>query len=169
MRYEIAYVSQSGNTEKLAYGIFDKLSDKTTMITDLSHEDITGKAEIYLLGFGVNKGTVPLSVMDALDELHGKKIIFFLTSGVEPTESYRKTIEKKLLPFIPDDCEYKGLFMCYGKWSENILRKVQEALDEEPGNQTAMKVLEESKKATSHPNEADFSEAVKFIRHTVSR
>jgi flavodoxin len=164
MRYEIAYVSQSGNTERMAYGIADNLSDNSTVITDLANEKITGQADIYMLGFGVNKGTIPLSLMDALDELHGKKIIFFVTSGVEPTEEYKHSVEKKLMPFLPDDCEYYGLFMCYGKWNENVLQKAQNILSSDPENQTAKRVLAEAKNATAHPNDSDFAEVVRFIK-----
>ena len=36
MKYEVAYISASGNTEKLAHGIADMLPEKDTFVTDLS-------------------------------------------------------------------------------------------------------------------------------------
>ena len=38
MKYEIAYVSLSGNTEKVAHGIADRFPVKDTIVTDLTHE-----------------------------------------------------------------------------------------------------------------------------------
>jgi flavodoxin len=164
MRYEIAYVSKSGNTEHLAYGIADNLSDNRTVITDLASEKITGKAEIYLLGFGVNKGIIPISLIDTLEELHNKKVVFFVTSGIEPTEEYKHSIEKKVLPFLSDDCDYRGMFMCYGKWSEDILQKAKNMLITDPENQTMKKFLNETDNAANHPDKNDFAEAVRFIK-----
>ena len=46
MKYEIAYLSTSGNTEKLAHGIADYLPVSETFVTDLRVEDVTGQAEI---------------------------------------------------------------------------------------------------------------------------
>lgn len=74
----------------------------------ITYEDITGKADAYLIGLGVNNGTVPWKVMEVLDELHGKTILFFITSGMKPTREYSDAIERKLLPFLPDDSDYKG-------------------------------------------------------------
>jgi flavodoxin len=163
MHYEIAYVSQSGNTENLAYGIADALGDSETVLTDLSQEQVTGKADVYLIGYGINKGAVPLTVMDALDELHEKEIIFLVTCGIEPTDEYKSSVEKKIVPFISDDCDYKGLFMCYGEWDEKILNAAKAKLAEEPDNPSMKKVVEEAKKAASHPTEDDYANAAKFI------
>jgi hypothetical protein len=168
MQVEIAYVSLSGNTEKLAHELADKFPPEDTFVTDLSHEMITGTADTYLFGFGVNKGAVPLSIMDALDELHEKKIMFFVTCGMEPTEEYKETVEKRLLPFIPDDCIYCGLFMCRGKFPENVIRAVQNKLEEEPDNSYARRVLADAEGSSEHPSASDCEQAYSFISERLS-
>jgi flavodoxin len=167
MLYEIAYISRSGNTEKLANGIADKLPPNASVVTNLTEENITGKADTYLLCFGVNKGTVPIALMDALDELSEKRIMFFVTGGAEPTEEYKAAIEKKIVPFIPDDCEYCGLFMCRGKFDDKIVSAAKETLQNDPENIKAQKILECAKKAESHPDADDFDNAVKFIEENL--
>ena len=164
MKIEIAFVSLSGNTENLAHGIADNLPHDKTFVTDLTHEDITGKADAYLIGFGVNKGTVPLKIMDVLDELHGKKIMFFVTCGMEPVREYRDAVEKKLLPFLPDDCEYLGLFMCQGEFPNNVLSAARNKLSEEPDNKYAQRILDDAELSAGHPNEMDFENAHNFIK-----
>lgn len=164
MKYEVAYVSVSGNSEKLMHGIADTLPHRKTFVTDLSHEEITGKADVYLIGFGVNKGAIPLRVMEILEELHGKTLLFFITCGMDPVDEYREMIEKKLLPFLPDDCDYKGVFICPGKFSEDVLRSARMLLEDEPDNPYAQKILEDSELSREHPNQSDVEHAYRFIR-----
>ena len=106
LNYEIAYYSLSGNTEKLAYGIAKRLPENQAFLTNLQEEEVTLAADVYLVGFGINNGTVPLKVMDALDRLAGKKIFLFVTCGIEPSEEYKRLIERKIEPFLPDECDY---------------------------------------------------------------
>lgn len=164
MKYEIAYISQSGNSEKLAHGIADGLPQDSTFVTDLSCEKVTGKADIYLIVFGINRGMVPLKVMELLEELHGKILLFFITSGMEPVQEYRDAMERKLLPFIPDDCDYRGLFMCPGRFPEHVLRAAQEKLAVEPEYAAAKNVLSDAELSADHPNQTDIENAGRFIR-----
>lgn len=163
MKYEIAYVSLSGNTEKLAHGIADKFPVSETILTDLSCEELSLTADIYLLGFGVNKGTVPLKIMEALDELHNKTIMFFVTAGMEPELSYRDSVENKITPFLPDDCNYLGMFMCQGKFPDEVLRAARLKLEEEPDNKYAKRIILDDELSNVHPNEKDFENAYNFI------
>lgn len=164
MKYEIAYVSLSGNTQKLAYGIADRLPKSQTIITNLDSDELSKNADVYLIGFGVNKGTIPLKVMDALDELNGKIILFFVTCGMELTEMYRDAVEKKLLPFMPESCDYRGLFMCQGQFSDHITQAIRQKYREDTGNKYAQRILNDVECASGHPNRADYENAVRFIR-----
>lgn len=163
MKYEIAYVSLSGNTEKIAHGIADRFPVKDTIVTDLTHEKMSKKADVYLLGFGVNKGTMPLKIMEALEELHGKKIMFFITCGMEPEKQYRDMIESKITPFLPEDCDYRGMFMCQGKFPDNVLAAAKKKLQEEPGNKYAEQIILDDELSNTHPNETDYDHAYKYI------
>ena len=58
LNYEIAYYSLSGNTEKLAYGIAKRLPENQAFLTNLQEEEVTLAADVYLVGFGINNGTV---------------------------------------------------------------------------------------------------------------
>jgi hypothetical protein len=163
MKYEIAYLSLSGNTEKLAYGIADELPSNETIITDLSNEELSGQAEICLLCFGADKGTVPVKIMDALDELENKTIMLFITSGIEPTEEYISSVENKVSPFLPDECDYRGMFMCRSKFPDNVLSAAKQKLAEEPDNRYARKILSDAETSANHPNKDDYKNAYRFI------
>ncbi len=163
MKYEIAYLSLSGNAEKLAHGIADSLPHNQTLVTNLAHKRITSKADIYIIGFGMNKGTVPIDIINTLDELQGKRIMFFVTCGLDPSEKHQKDVEKKLFPFMPDDCDYCGLFMCRGKIPDNVVNAIYDKLIEWGDNQSAMKILEEAALSENHPDSTDIENACAFI------
>lgn len=151
MKYEIAYVSLSGNTEKLYHGIADSLPTQETLVTDIYHKEITKESDVHLIGFDVNKGTVSPKMMEVLDELHDKIVMFLVTCGMEPIREYRDTVEKKLLSFLPDDCEYLGMFMCQGKLPDTVLQASRNRLSEYPVNKSVRRILKESKPSHSHP------------------
>jgi len=98
MKYEVAYISSSGNTEKLAHGIADSLPHRDTFVTDLSCEEITGKADVYLIGFGLKKEAIPLKIMDVLEELEGKTILFFVR---HPSNRQRLMSKRWNVSWIP--------------------------------------------------------------------
>ena len=121
------------------------------------------KADVYLLGFGVNKGIIPLKIIEALEELHGKKIMFFITCGMEPEKQYRDMIESKITPFFPENCDYRGMFMCQGKFPDEVLRAARLKLEEEPDNKYAKRIILDDELSNVHPNEKDFENAYNFI------
>lgn len=75
LNYEIAYYSLSGNTEKLAYGIAKRLPENQAFLTNLQEEEVTLAADVYLVGFGINNGTVPLKVMERIEPAGRKEDI----------------------------------------------------------------------------------------------
>ena len=163
MKYEVAYISNSGNTATVAEEIADMLSEEDVRLTDLSCGEASEDADVYLIGFGVNRGTVPMRIMDALEVAEGKTVLLFVTCGMEPTESYKFSIERKILPFLPDDCDYRGLFLCPGQFPEEVVRNIQEVLRCQPDNAQARSLLEHHQKTYGHPNEDDLEELREFI------
>ena len=164
MKYEVAYISGSGNTEKLAHGIADSLPHRDTFVTDLSCEDITGKADVYLIGFGMKKEAIPLKIMDVLEELEGKTILFFVTASIKPTEAHVKEIERKLDPFMPSNCDYRGLYLCPGQVSEETLSKLRTLLEQDPENEHAKAAYDACSHTIGRPNQEDIDDACDFIR-----
>jgi len=164
MKYEVAYISRSGNTEKLAHGIADCLPSEDTFVTDLATEEITDKADVYLIGFGLRNNTIPLKIMDVLEKLEGKIIIFFATAPVIPTEEHTKEVERRLEPFMPDECDYRGLFLCPGQVSEESFNKIRTVLEQNPGNEQAEMVYNIYNSINGHPDENDIADACKFVR-----
>lgn len=167
MKYEIAYISGSGNTEKLAHTIADSLPHRDTFVTDLSCEEITEKADMYLIGFGMKQEAIPIKIMDVLEkleELEDKTVLLFVTAPVEPTEEHIKEVKRKLDPFIPNNCNYKGLYLCPGQVSEETFIKVKMLLEQDPENEQAKSAYSVCQQTMGHPNQEDINDACNFIR-----
>lgn len=163
MKYEIAYLSNSGNTATLAREIAELLCEEEMRLVDLSYDDLAEDADVYFMGFGLNRGTVPMKIMDGLELAEGKTVLLFATCGMEPTEEYKASVERKILPFLPDDCDYKGLFLCGGQFPEELVQKMQRVLRAQPENEQAKLFLQHHRKTCTHPNEQDLEALRDFV------
>lgn len=163
MKYEIAYYSRSGNTAMLAEEIAELLSSEDVRLTDLNCSDASDDADMYIIGFGINRGAVPMKVMDVLEQAEGKEIVLFVTCGMEPSEKYRISVERRVKPFLPDDCVYHGLFLCAGRFPDEVIAGVEATLERQPDNQQAQSVLANHEKTRNHPDKADIQNIRDFI------
>lgn len=168
MKYEIAYLSSSGNTALLARTIAAMFPAEEAQLTDMAREEIFPAADVYFIGFGVNRAAVPLKVMEALEYTGGKRALLFVTCGMEPTDDYKAQIEQKVLPFVPDDCDYRGLYLCAGQFPEEVERSLRETFQQNPDNAQTKRLLENCRKACGHPNGADLDALRFFVREALS-
>ena len=103
--------------------------------------------------------------MDVLENLEGKTILCCVTCGMTLHES-KDSIEHNLLPFIPDECDYRGMFFCPGQIPASVMDTVQTALDENPENQQAKTMLEAFQHSMNHPDTDDLRELRRFIQES---
>lgn len=164
MKYEVAYFSKSGNSTSLAKAIANILPTENTKLTDLAQDEMSGGADFNFIGFDVIDGPIPLRVMDALDHAEDKVLILFATCCMVPSENIKATVERKVQPFIPDDCDYRGLFLCAGHPSESLLRNFEEQIKIQPNNLDIHSALENCQKAIGHPDENDVENLMRFIQ-----
>lgn len=163
MKYEIAYCSRSGNTAMLAEEIAELLSAENISMTDLNVDTASDDADVYIIGYGFNRGSAPLCVMDTLELTEGKEVIIFVTSGMEPVEQYRIAVERKVKPFIPDDCKYHGLCLCAGQFPEEVINAAEAELQNDPDNRQAQMVLDNHATTKNRPNEEDIQNVREFV------
>ena len=163
MKYEVSYLSKSGNTTVLAEAIVSMLPPEDTRITDLALEETSGGADVNFIGFDVESDTVPLKIMDALDYAEGKSIALFATCGLIPTEEHKTVIERKIYPFLPDECDYKGLFLCAGQLPKSTASVIEEKLKTQPDNEEMKEYLKRHYQTTGHPNTHDIEDLATFV------
>lgn len=167
MKYQIAYTSDSGNSKKLALGIAQKFFDNEIEIVNLKEEEFTDEAEVYFICFGMNKGAVPYKILECVEKLENKTVMFLVTCGLEPREKHRVEIGRKILPFLPNSCTFRGIFMCRGEFPESVLTAAEEKIFENCENEYARVVLEDAQMSCGHPNQTDIDNAYCVIKNNL--
>ena len=167
MEYMVVYSSKTRNTKKIATEIFSALPG---MSKDMqSMEEYRGKdAEIFFIGFWVNRGTCDISVINMLSELHGKKVALFGTCGMGREAAYFKAIEQKVNVWVPDDCEYLGTFLCQGKMPMQVRENYEIPMEDPRQEVWRKKMLRNFDEALFHPNEEDLEQARRFVQQVLN-
>ena len=146
MDYMVVYSSKTGNTKKIATEIFSALPG---MSKDMqSMREYRGKdADVFFIGFWVNRGTCDISVIEMMSGLHGKKIALFGS----------------------DDCEYLGTFLCQGKMPMQVRGNYEIPMEDPKQEVWRKKMLQNFDEGLFHPNEDDLWQAREFVEQVLSR
>lgn len=169
MKYQISYLSPSGNCKKLADAFEDILED--AYVINLKYDnDVLG--DIHLVGFEMNESgfkAIPYEVMELLDQLEDKTVLLFATCPFETDQSARNQLERTILPFLPDSCDYRGLFLCTGQASQQLISKLQTLSAQQSQDQRTSALLESCKASAGHPDEDDIMRACLFVTRELER
>lgn len=169
MQCEVLFVSQTGNTEKLAKAVFEAIPNGSKEIQRLTKDTKLGLAETYFIGFWTNRGCCSYEVLDYISELHGKNIALFGTCGMGSASEYYREIEKKVSAFIPEDNEYLGAFLCMGKMPMKIRLKYEQALECGGNDNAIYQMIRNFDEALLHPNQEDLDGIKKFVDSIMKR
>lgn len=164
MNYQISYISPAGHAEVLAE-TFGRILPRGTMIVNLEREEAVADAEVHLIGFELtgNSDAIPFAILEYLEQLEDKSILFFVTSPFEPNDKLKDSIERKLLPFLPESCDYRGMFVCYGEVSKEMMRDLRNRLSQQPDNERGQELLHTFNESVGHPDKADARQGCSFI------
>ncbi len=157
MKYAVIYISETGNTEELAKNIFVSLPGNDKKIINAEKMAELPEAEQYFIGFPVKNRTCGIEILDILEQLGNVKIALFASCGLPANEKYKQYIENAVLPWINDDCDYLGLFLCQGKISEKFREKL--GLETGYSPEELDKITE---MASSHPDDSDIDRLCEF-------
>lgn len=168
MDYMVVYSSVTGNTKKVATEIFSALPGMSKDMQSMT--EYRGKdAEIFFIGFWVDRGTCDISVIDMLSELRGKKVALFGTCGLGNGADYFKSIEQKVKVWIPDDCEYLGAFLCQGKMPMQVRENYEIPMEDPRQEEWRKTMLRNLDEGLFHPNEEDLVRAREFVERILAR
>jgi hypothetical protein len=102
------------------------------------------------------------------ERAEGKTILLFITCGVEPTAEYQASVERIVLPLLPDDCDYRGMFLCPGQFSDEVVQYLRNVLEQQPDNTQAQSLLAQYEKTCGHPNDSDIRRLRAFLSDNLS-
>lgn len=164
MKYQVVYESRNGNTRAIAEAMAAVLPSSATGLVDIDAAVPSRDADVYCIGYGVHSSICSLKLLDFMELLHDKTILLFATCGLEPTEAYRKLLERNVEPFLPDQCDYRGMFLCQGAISEDGVTMLQQHI-EKAGNADQLRQLDQLVcRAQAHPDFDDLDAARQFVK-----
>lgn len=160
MKYAVIYMSETGNTEELAKNIFVSLPGNDKAIINVKKMTELPQADHYFIGFPVKNRTCGIKILNVLEQLDNVKISLFATCGLPANEKYKQYIENAVSPWINDDCDHLGFFLCQGKASE----KFRDKLETETGysSDELDRIME---LASAHPDDKDIDRLFEFVDH----
>ncbi len=164
MKYQVVYYSETGNTEKIAKAIFECLPGEDKDIQRLG--EYKGDADMYFLGFWVNQGSASMDFLDFLASLEGKKIALFSTCGVGDNPNYHQQIEAQLEAWLPDNCDYRGLYVCQGKMPITV-RKRYEDMNKGEDGKAREEMIRNFDRALLHPDNEDIAKVKEFVKAAI--
>jgi len=156
----VTYLSQTGNTKKIAEAIFEGLEgDKTIKPMD-EVQEIEGYSLIFI-GFPVHSHSVPYKIEGFLQKIpEGKKIALFSTHGSLPGGRLA-TEALEHAAVIASKAKVLGTFSCRGKVSMATL----EILSKSPEHKAWAEMAPSSQ---THPDEGDLEDAKSFAKWVIT-
>ena len=168
MQYQISYLSPRRYAQELAEE-FLELLPKDTILQRLDREPSTS-ADVHLVGFefgGTDLNAIPLDVIDFLDKLDNKVIFLFAAVPFQIDETITRSGHNKVIPFLPRDCDYRGLHLFPCHPPEGLLRELRQVCQEQPENTRAKLWLSRCEKAVNKPGNRETQKACQFVRHVL--
>ena len=162
MKVLVTYFSQSGNTEKIAKGIWEEASQEheadLKKIEDVGTEDFAGYNFIFI-GSPLHSANLAAPVKEFLANIQagsGQKMAGFIThfSPAYPNQDMDGFTEPIKAACKEKGIEYKGCFDCQGALTESLHQAVQKKL-----NLSDEQWAETVKQMTGRPNEEDAANA----------
>lgn len=165
MKYQVVYLDRYGNAERLAQEAARCLPPGSARMVDLSRREMTEGDDVYLIGFEADQKAIPYEIIDAMERMAGKSILLFLTAGIVNEES-RGAIGRLVSPFLPDGCDFRGMFICQGRLPDAVLDAMEETVARRPASRQAQSLLTGYRQARSHPDTDDLRALRQFLcRH----
>lgn len=156
MKVLVAYLSETGNTEKLAKAVFEavEVPDKEILpVQDVT--DVEGY-DVIFIGFPVQAHSVPGKVEALAKKLpKGQKVAYFATHGSMRGGELAVTAFYHALN-IAKDAVVLGTFGCRGKVKQKIIDALMEKMEHRAWAQ-------EAQSAAGHPDEADLEDARDWV------
>lgn len=156
----VTYLSQTGNTKKIAEAIFEGLEGDKTMKSMDEVQEIEDYSLIFI-GFPVHSHSVPYKIESFLQKIpQGKKIALFSTHGSLPGGHLaREALEHAAV--IASKAKVLGTFSCRGKVSLAAL----EILSKSPEHKAWAEMAASSQ---THPDEGDIEDAKSFAQWVIT-
>ena len=159
MKSLVVYISQTGNTLKLAQAVFDALTGEKDIYPINEAPDPSGY-DFIAVGFWLKGGKPVSEAIEYLSGIKGKSIFLFATHGAA-AESVHAQKAMNYARDLAVEAKIAGTFSCQGEVSPDIIEKLQARTD--PPEWFA-----DAPTAKGHPDETDIEELKRLVVATTS-
>lgn len=163
MKVLVTYSSLTGNTQKLAEGIFEGLIIEDKEIKPMKEVSELDSYDIVLVGYWVDKGGPNEEAKKFLDRLEGKKVGLFATLGFwsDTEHGWNSLINGENI--VKEKNKVIAKYVCQGKLSEKIITIFENLPVDNPHaiNDEKRKRYEIAK---DHPSALDIAHAAELFR-----
>ena len=162
MKTLVTFVSETGNTEKLAYAIQDGIFGSDKEIAPLSEAQPSDAYDVFFVGFPVQGGSVHKEAERFLKRIdEGKMVAIFATHGSLRGGQLAITAFHHAIT-LAAQTRIIGTFGCRGQVKPELL----DALLEKPAHRGWAL---EAQSAAGHPDDADLEDARTFGKNMITK
>lgn len=162
MKALVTYYSNSGNTEKVAKGLFEGLKAKEKAIVKVEDVESVEEYDVIFCGFPVIEHSVPAKVQSFIKSIPaGSKVAFFATHGVHREGIKAKTAFETAGALLKSSTNL-GTFGVRGKVEDDVMESLGKRLEHQSW-------VEEAASAANHPNEEDLKDAADFANKMLEK
>lgn len=170
MKTLITYSSQTGNTKKLAEGIYKHINKNNKFDLDImpiSEVENIKEYEVILIGYWVDKGGPNKEAALFMEKISNKKIGIFATLGAYPDS--RHAFESLVAgeDLIKENNEVIGKYICQGSVSPKLINYFK-TLGPDNHHSISEEKLKRYKIAELHPNEIEMQSAAILFEERLS-
>lgn len=163
MKLLITYSSKTGNTKKLAEGIYKYMEMADCDLKPISEVENIEDYDTILVGYWVDKGGPNTEAAEFLKTIKNKKVGIFATLGAYPDSQHGWDSLLNGEKLVKEENEVIGKYICQGKLSDKIISFFKTLGPENPHAITPAK-LKRYEIAAQHPNEAEMQSAAILFR-----
>lgn len=166
MKVLVTYSSKTGNTKKLAEGIYTGLGEMEKEILPMSEVKSLDSYDVVLAGYWVDKGGANQEAAQFLETIEGKKVGVFATLAFWPDSEHGFGAIKAGEDLVKEKNHVIGKFICQGKIDSRILEMFKKMPKDNPHYPTPEKHKRHLISA-NHPSAADIACAAELFKERI--
>lgn len=166
MKVLVTYSSKTGNTKKLAEGIFEGLNEMEKEILPMSEVESLDGYDTVLAGYWVDKGGANKEAAEFLGTIEGKKVGVFATLAFWPDSEHAEQSIHAGVDLVKEKNHVIGSYICQGGLDPKVVEMFKKMPKDNPHYPTPEKE-KRHRVAASHPSAADIACAAERFRERI--
>ncbi|EOD00135.1 flavodoxin family protein [Caldisalinibacter kiritimatiensis] len=165
MKILLIYSSKTGNTKKVAEGIY-KILPEGSVLAPVEDNVNPEEFDLIIIGFWVDKGIADEKARKYMKNIKGKKIGLFGTLGAYPDSEHAKKSMRRTKEIVEYENEIVGEFLCQGKIDSKLTKNFEKLPPNHPHAMTE-ETRKRHEEASKHPNEDDIEKAQSVFKDLI--